>query len=237
PAREAPDADRGSRRGELPSRARRSAPGRGDASPPRNRPRRPSEIRRRAAPGQSGLARRRWGERLTPRGTFSRAAQHLQTPAKALDAQLVAGIAPRREVCRIARVAFDKAMGGPKMAPKPLQTITPFLWFDGTAEEAMNFYVSIFPNSRTLGVTRYGESGPGPKGSVMTAAFVLNGQEFTALNGGPTMAFTPAISFVVHCETQAEVDEYWVKLTVGGQEGQCGWLTDRFGVSWQVVPN
>ncbi|HJZ76642.1 MAG TPA: VOC family protein [Vicinamibacterales bacterium] len=123
------------------------------------------------------------------------------------------------------------------MAPKPLQTITPFLWFDGTAEEAMNFYVSIFPNSRTLGVTRYGESGPGPKGSVMTAAFVLNGQEFTALNGGPTMAFTPAISFVVHCETQAEVDEYWVKLTVGGQEGQCGWLTDRFGVSWQVVPN
>jgi len=123
------------------------------------------------------------------------------------------------------------------MAPRPLQLITPFLWFDGKAEEAMNFYVSIFPNSRTLGATRYGDAGPGPKGSVMTAAFVLNGQEFTALNGGPTFAFTPAISFVVHCETQAEVDDYWTKLTAGGQESQCGWLTDKFGVSWQVVPN
>ncbi|HMF95898.1 MAG TPA: VOC family protein [Vicinamibacterales bacterium] len=123
------------------------------------------------------------------------------------------------------------------MAQKPLQPITPFLWFDGKAEEAMNFYVSIFPNSRTVGVTRYGEAGPGPKGSVMTAAFVLNGQQFTALNGGPTLTFTPAISFVVHCDTQAEVDGYWAKLTAGGQEGQCGWLTDRFGVSWQVVPN
>jgi len=123
------------------------------------------------------------------------------------------------------------------MAPKPLQAITPFLWFADKAEEAMNLYVSIFPNSRTLGVTRYGEAGPGPKGSVMTATFVLNGQEFTALNGGPRFPFTAAVSFVVHCETQAEVDEYWGKLTAGGAEGQCGWLTDPFGVSWQVVPN
>jgi predicted 3-demethylubiquinone-9 3-methyltransferase (glyoxalase superfamily) len=123
------------------------------------------------------------------------------------------------------------------MAPKPLQAITPFLWFDNKAEEAMNHYVSIFPNSRTLGVTRYGDAGPGPKGSVMTAAFVLNGLEFTALNGGPTFSFTPAISFVVHCETQAEVDDFWAKLTAGGHEGQCGWLTDKFGVSWQIVPN
>jgi predicted 3-demethylubiquinone-9 3-methyltransferase (glyoxalase superfamily) len=123
------------------------------------------------------------------------------------------------------------------MAPKPLQPITPFLWLDGRAEEAMNFYVSVFPNSRTLGVTRYGEAGPGPRGSVMTATFALNGQEFTALNGGPSFQFTPAVSFVVHCETQAEIDEFWGKLTAGGQEGQCGWLTNRFGVSWQVLPN
>jgi predicted 3-demethylubiquinone-9 3-methyltransferase (glyoxalase superfamily) len=123
------------------------------------------------------------------------------------------------------------------MAPKPFAPITPFLWFDSQAEEAMNFYVSIFPNSRTIGVTRYGDAGPGPKGSVMTANFVLNGQEFTALNGGPHFLFTPAISFVIHCDTQAEVDEFWAKLTAGGKDGQCGWLTDRFGVSWQVVPN
>jgi len=123
------------------------------------------------------------------------------------------------------------------MAPKPLQAITPFLWFDTQAEEAMNHYVSIFPNSRTLGVTRYGDAGPGPKGSVMTAAFVLNGVEFTALNGGPHFSFSPAISFVIHCDTQGEVDDYWSKLTAGGREEQCGWLVDRFGVSWQVVPN
>jgi predicted 3-demethylubiquinone-9 3-methyltransferase (glyoxalase superfamily) len=123
------------------------------------------------------------------------------------------------------------------MARKPLQTITPFLWFDGTAEEAMHFYVSIFRSSRALGVTRYGDAGPGPKGSVMTANFVLDGQEFTALNGGPNFPFTPAISFVIHCESQAEVDEFWAKLTAGGKEGQCGWLTDKYGVSWQVVPD
>jgi predicted 3-demethylubiquinone-9 3-methyltransferase (glyoxalase superfamily) len=118
-----------------------------------------------------------------------------------------------------------------------MQKITPFLWFDDQAEEAMNFYVSIFPNSRVLGVTHYGEEGPGPKGTVMTAAFELDGQEFVALNGGPRFKFTEAVSFVVNCETQQEIDYYWKKLTAdGGEEVQCGWLTDKYGLSWQVVP-
>jgi predicted 3-demethylubiquinone-9 3-methyltransferase (glyoxalase superfamily) len=114
--------------------------------------------------------------------------------------------------------------------------ITPFLWFDNQAEEAMNFYVSIFANSKVGAITHYGDAGPGPKGSVMTASFELDGQPFTALNGGPVFTFTAAISFVVNCQTQAEVDHFWDKLSAGGQEVQCGWLTDRFGVSWQVVP-
>lgn len=118
-----------------------------------------------------------------------------------------------------------------------MQKITPFLWFDNQAEEAMNFYVTIFKNSKVLSVNRYGEGGPAPKGTVMTANFQLDGQEFTALNGGPMFKFSPAISFVVHCETQAEVDEYWAKLSAGGKENQCGWLDDKFGVSWQIVPN
>lgn len=118
-----------------------------------------------------------------------------------------------------------------------MQKITPFLWFDHQAEEAMNFYLSVFKNSKVLSVSRYGDGGPGPKGSVMTANFELNGQVFTALNGGPTYKFSPAISFVVHCETQAEVDYYWEKLSEGGKESQCGWLDDKFGVSWQIVPN
>ena len=122
------------------------------------------------------------------------------------------------------------------MAAKPVQAITPFLWFDNKAEEAANFYVSIFKNSRVLSTTRYGDAGPGPSGTAMTVSFLLDGQQFTALNGGPTFPFTPAISFVVNCETQVDVDEFWAKLTAGGNEGQCGWLTDRFGVSWQVVP-
>jgi predicted 3-demethylubiquinone-9 3-methyltransferase (glyoxalase superfamily) len=117
-----------------------------------------------------------------------------------------------------------------------VQKITPFLWFDGQAEEAMNFYVSIFKNSRTMGVARYGEAGPGPKGTVMTAKFELDGQEFVALNGGPQFTFTEAISFVVNCETQQEVDEMWEKLSEGGQKSRCGWLKDRYGLSWQVVP-
>jgi predicted 3-demethylubiquinone-9 3-methyltransferase (glyoxalase superfamily) len=117
------------------------------------------------------------------------------------------------------------------------QRITPFLWFDGRAEEAANFYVSIFPNSKVGSTSRYGEAGPGPKGSVMTIAFDLDGLSFTALNGGPMFKFTEAISLVVHCETQAEVDHYWDKLSAGGHQVQCGWLKDKYGLSWQVVPN
>jgi len=117
-----------------------------------------------------------------------------------------------------------------------MQKITPFLWFDGQAEEAMNFYISIFKNSKVGRVSRFGEAGPGTKGSVMTASFQLEGQEFIALNGGPQFKFTPAISFFVNCETQAEVDELWEKLSAGGQPGRCAWLSDKFGVSWQIVP-
>ena len=118
------------------------------------------------------------------------------------------------------------------------QCITPFLWFDGQAEEAANFYVAIFPNSRIAATTRYGDAGPGPKGSVMTIGFELDGQSFTGLNGGPVFKFTEAMSLVVHCETQAEVDHYWERLTAdGGKPNQCAWLKDKFGVSWQIVPN
>lgn len=118
-----------------------------------------------------------------------------------------------------------------------MQKITPFLWFDDQAEEAMRHYVSIFRNSKVLGVTRYGDAGPGPKGSVMIAAFEIEGQRFTALNGGPHFKFTEAISFVVNCETQEEVDHFWDKLGEGGQTQQCGWLKDKFGLSWQIVPS
>lgn len=116
------------------------------------------------------------------------------------------------------------------------QTITTCLWFDTQAEEAAELYTSIFPNSRILDVARYGEAGPGPAGSVMTVRFELDGQEFLALNGGPAFTFNEAISFQVSCETQEQVDAYWAKLSDGGEEGQCAWLKDRFGVSWQVVP-
>ena len=114
--------------------------------------------------------------------------------------------------------------------------ITPFLWFDDKAEEAMNFYVSIFKNSKVGNVTRYGDAGPGPKGTVMTATFQLDGQEFIALNGGPHFKFTEAISFSVDCKTQEEVDELWNKLSEGGQKSRCGWLKDKYGLSWQIVP-
>jgi predicted 3-demethylubiquinone-9 3-methyltransferase (glyoxalase superfamily) len=117
-----------------------------------------------------------------------------------------------------------------------MQLITPFLWFDGNAEEAANFYVGIFKNSKIVTVTRYPEGGPAPAGSVMTVAFQLNGQDFVGLNGGPHFKFTEAISFVVNCETQAEVDDYWAKLTAGGKEVECGWLKDKYGLSWQIVP-
>jgi predicted 3-demethylubiquinone-9 3-methyltransferase (glyoxalase superfamily) len=115
--------------------------------------------------------------------------------------------------------------------------ITPFLWFDNQAEEAANFYASLIPNSRVHGITRYPEGSPGEPGTVMTVDFELNGQQFCALNGGPEFQFTEAISFLVNCETQEEVDELWEKLSEGGGEkGPCGWLKDRYGVSWQIVP-
>ena len=118
-----------------------------------------------------------------------------------------------------------------------MQKITPFLWFDGNAEEAVNYYISIFGDSEIVNVDRYGEEGPGPKGSVMSLTFRLGSQEFMALNGGPYFSFTPAISFFVHCETQEEVDNFWERLSEGGEQEQCGWLKDKFGVSWQIVPN
>lgn len=117
-----------------------------------------------------------------------------------------------------------------------MQKITTFLTYNDQAEEAVNFYVSIFRNSKVVSVSRYGEGGPGPKGSVMSATFVLEGQEFVALNGGPHFTFTDGISLFVNCETQAEVDELWEKLSAGGEQGPCGWLKDKFGVSWQIIP-
>jgi predicted 3-demethylubiquinone-9 3-methyltransferase (glyoxalase superfamily) len=117
-----------------------------------------------------------------------------------------------------------------------MQRITPFLWFDGNAEEAANFYISIFKNSKMGKISRYGDAGPGPKGSAMSVKFQLEGQEFFALNGGPQFKFTPAISFFVNCETQQEVDELWDKLSAGGRTDRCGWLQDKFGLSWQIIP-
>lgn len=117
-----------------------------------------------------------------------------------------------------------------------MQKITPFLWFDHQAEEAANFYVSVFHDSKIFSITRYGEAGPGPAGSVMTVEFQLEGQVLTALNGGPVFTFTPAISLAVRCETQAEVDRLWEKLSADKESGQCGWLKDKYGLSWQIVP-
>ena len=118
-----------------------------------------------------------------------------------------------------------------------MQKIGPFLWFDSNAEEAANFYVSIFKDSKILKIARYGEAGPGPAGSVMVVNFQIEGQDFIALNGGPLFKFTEAISFVINCQTQEEVDHYWNRLTAGGgQESQCGWLKDKYGLSWQVTP-
>ena len=117
-----------------------------------------------------------------------------------------------------------------------MQRITPFLWFDNNAEEAVKFYTSIFKNSKTGKIAHYGESGPGPKGSIVTIEFELNGQKFIALNGGPEFKFNESVSFMVECDSQQEIDYYWEKLTAGGQEVQCGWLKDKFGLSWQVAP-
>ena len=118
-----------------------------------------------------------------------------------------------------------------------MQKITPFLWFDTQAEEAMNFYISIFKNSKVVGVSRWGEAGPVPKGTAMSATFELDGQKFMALNAGPQFKFTEAISFFVNCETQDEVDEFWEKLSEGGEKSRCGWLKDKFGLSWQIIPS
>src|SRR5216110_2654842 len=117
-----------------------------------------------------------------------------------------------------------------------MQKITPFLWFDGKAEEAANFYTSIFKNSKVGRITRYGEAGPGPKGTVMAATFQLEGQEFMALNGGPKFKFTEAISLFVNCETQQAVDELWEKLSARGEKSRCGWLKDKYGLWWQIIP-
>jgi predicted 3-demethylubiquinone-9 3-methyltransferase (glyoxalase superfamily) len=118
----------------------------------------------------------------------------------------------------------------------PQQKIAPCLWFNDNAEEAMNFYFSIFKNSKVISVSRFGDAGPGPKGSVMAAQFQLEGQDFMALNGGPVFTFSPAISFFVNCGTQAEVDRFWEKLSKGGEKQPCGWLKDKYGVSWQIIP-
>src|SRR5512146_2073443 len=117
-----------------------------------------------------------------------------------------------------------------------MKKITPFLWLDNQAEEAARFYTSVFPNSKIVSMSRYGKEGPGPEGSVMTVVFQLDGQAFAGLNGGPQFRFTEAISFVVNCRSQAEVDEMWEKLSEGGETSRCGWLKDKFGLSWQVVP-
>jgi predicted 3-demethylubiquinone-9 3-methyltransferase (glyoxalase superfamily) len=117
-----------------------------------------------------------------------------------------------------------------------MQRITPFLWYDNQAEKAANFYTTIFKNSKITNIARYGDAGPGPKGSVMIVTFQLEGQNFTALNGGPTFKFTPAISLFVDCETQEEVDQLWDKLSEGGRKDRCGWLQDKYGLSWQIIP-
>jgi predicted 3-demethylubiquinone-9 3-methyltransferase (glyoxalase superfamily) len=137
-------------------------------------------------------------------------------------------------VCTVRQKA--EASGSTHGRTRIVQKITPCLWFDTEAEEAATFYTSVFDNSKILNVSRYGEAGPRPAGMVMTVNFELDGQEFIALNGGPEFKFTEAVSFQVNCETQDEVDEFWATLSEGGEEGPCGWLKDKFGLSWQIIP-
>lgn len=153
---------------------------------------------------------------------------------------------PRISVSITTLLATGEGEKGEAMGIDHVSKIEPCLWFDDQAEQAANFYVSVFSarratmpdggESKILGVSRYGEAGPGPAGSVMTVEFLLEGQEFLALNGGPEFTFTPAISLIVNCETQEEVDQLWETLSEGGRKGECGWLEDRYGVSWQIVP-
>jgi predicted 3-demethylubiquinone-9 3-methyltransferase (glyoxalase superfamily) len=131
----------------------------------------------------------------------------------------------------------EKYLNPNKTRKNDMQKITPFLWFDGNAEEAMNFYVSVFRKSKVVNVRRYGKAGPGPEGTVMTGTFQIEGQEFFVLNGGPQYKFTPAISLFVNCETQQEVDDLWDKLSAGGRKDRCGWLQDKYGLSWQIIPS
>jgi predicted 3-demethylubiquinone-9 3-methyltransferase (glyoxalase superfamily) len=146
-----------------------------------------------------------------------------------------------REAGRLTRAYDATSLNRPWIRPGKggcdMRKITPCLWFDNQAEEAANFYVSVFKNSKMGSIARFGDAGPGPKGSVMVGSFELDGQRFAALNGGPAFDFTEAISFIVHCETQDEVDTMWGRLCEGGKPGQCAWLKDKFGVSWQIVPN
>jgi predicted 3-demethylubiquinone-9 3-methyltransferase (glyoxalase superfamily) len=137
---------------------------------------------------------------------------------------------------RVVRGAVPPGVSARSKGEKAMQRITPFLWFDDQAEEAMRFYVSIFKNSRVVSISRYGDAGPGPKGTVMVAAFELDGQQLLALNGGPQFTFSPAVSFLVNCKAQDEVDYFWEKLSEGGEKNQCGWLRDKYGLSWQIVP-
>src|SRR5262249_17841098 len=138
---------------------------------------------------------------------------------------------------RAGRRSNAKRLNNYKTKRNYMQKITTFLWFSDNAEEAVNFYVSVFKNSKITSISRCGDKGPGPKGSVMTASFQLEGQDFIALNGGPMFSFTPAISLFVNCETQQEVDELWEKLSAGGEKQRCGWLKDKYGLSWQIIPS
>jgi predicted 3-demethylubiquinone-9 3-methyltransferase (glyoxalase superfamily) len=137
---------------------------------------------------------------------------------------------------KIAASGHQQSQGGSMSALQNFPRITPFLWFDSNAEEAVDFYLSVFKNSRRLDEFRNIDESYGPRGSILTIAFELDGQKFTALNGGPIFKFTEAVSFVVRCDSQQEVDDYWSKLSAGGSEIQCGWLKDKFGLSWQIVP-
>jgi predicted 3-demethylubiquinone-9 3-methyltransferase (glyoxalase superfamily) len=159
----------------------------------------------------------------------ARQARGRQTPPRAAAEKIAGVVGPP--------IARSSSGASPTGEESVMQKITPFLWFDTQAEEAAKFYVSIFKNAKIGTISRYGEAGPGPKGSVMTVSFELEGQRFTALNGGPHFKFTEAVSLLVDCKSQAEVDELWEKLSAGGQSSRCGWLKDKYDLSWQIIPS